>query len=102
MPCHAFPGATADAVPACDNTVTFDVRSGPIPDPPWRRTLFDSTDAWEKHDYFGHDAAEPTTVDFAADRRSAAAFDRGDIDGVLAMYRPDAVWDMSPAGMGVF
>jgi ketosteroid isomerase-like protein len=35
-------------------------------------------------------------------RRSAAAFDRGDIDGVLAMYGPDAVLDMSPVGMGVF
>jgi ketosteroid isomerase-like protein len=45
---------------------------------------------------------ESTTVDLAAPRRSAEAFDRGDIDGVLAMYAPDAVLDMSPVGMGVF
>jgi ketosteroid isomerase-like protein len=44
---------------------------------------------------------ESTTVDFAAGRRSGEAFDRGDIDGVLAMYGPDAVLDMSPVGMGV-
>jgi ketosteroid isomerase-like protein len=43
-----------------------------------------------------------TTVDVATGRRSAEAFDRGDIDGVLAMYAPDAVLDMSPVGVGVF
>jgi ketosteroid isomerase-like protein len=35
-------------------------------------------------------------------RRINDAFARGDIDGVLAMFRPDAVLDMSPIGMGVF
>jgi ketosteroid isomerase-like protein len=34
--------------------------------------------------------------------RSLAAFVRHDLDGVLAVYRPDAVWDMSSMGMGVF
>jgi ketosteroid isomerase-like protein len=45
---------------------------------------------------------ESTTVDLALGRRSAKAFDRGDIDGVLAMYGPDAILDMSSVGMGVF
>jgi ketosteroid isomerase-like protein len=41
-----------------------------------------------------------TPVDLTAARRSTEAFDRGDIDGLLAMFRPDAVLDMSPIGMG--
>jgi ketosteroid isomerase-like protein len=45
---------------------------------------------------------ESTTVDLAVLRRGVEAFDRRDIDGVVAMYRPDAVVDMSPVGMGVF
>jgi ketosteroid isomerase-like protein len=45
---------------------------------------------------------EATLVDLAVLRRGAEAFDRRDIDGVVAMYRPDAVFDMSPVGMGVF
>jgi ketosteroid isomerase-like protein len=45
---------------------------------------------------------ESGTVDFATGRRSGEAFDRGEIDGVLAMYGPDAVLDKSPVGMGVF
>jgi ketosteroid isomerase-like protein len=46
---------------------------------------------------------ESTTPDLAeGTRRVNEAFNRGDIDGVLAMFRPDAVLDMSPIGMGVF
>jgi hypothetical protein len=46
--------------------------------------------------------SESTTVDLAKVRRGAEAFARGDIDGILAMYRPDGVLDMLPVGMGVF
>ena len=35
-------------------------------------------------------------------RRSLAAFGRRDFDGALAVFRTDAVWDMSSTGMGVF
>jgi ketosteroid isomerase-like protein len=46
---------------------------------------------------------ESTTPDLVElVRRLNEAFDRGDIDGVLAMFRPDGVLDMSPIGMGVF
>jgi ketosteroid isomerase-like protein len=44
----------------------------------------------------------PTTPDQELVRRIVDAFNRGDIDGVLAMFTPDAVLDMSPVGMGVF
>ena len=46
---------------------------------------------------------EPATPDLEeAVRRSVEAMNRPDFDGVLAPYRPDAVWDASPIGAGVF
>jgi len=35
-------------------------------------------------------------------RRSVEAFSRRDFDGGLAIHWPDAVWDTTPQGMGVF
>jgi ketosteroid isomerase-like protein len=35
-------------------------------------------------------------------RRSVQAATDGDLDCVLTLYAPDAVWDMSPLGMGTF
>jgi ketosteroid isomerase-like protein len=36
-------------------------------------------------------------------RRSVEAADRGDLDGILRTYAPDAVWDMNPlGGLGTF
>jgi ketosteroid isomerase-like protein len=35
-------------------------------------------------------------------RRIVEAFNRHDFEGAFAAYGPDAVWDMSPMGMGVF
>jgi ketosteroid isomerase-like protein len=35
-------------------------------------------------------------------RRSVQAFNRHDFDAALRVYGPDAVWDLSPMGMGVF
>jgi ketosteroid isomerase-like protein len=35
-------------------------------------------------------------------RRSFDAFARRDVDAALATFTPDAVWDLSPIGMGVF
>ena len=46
---------------------------------------------------------ESTTPDLEElARRSNEAFDRGDFEAALAMYTPDAVWDMSSTGAGVF
>jgi ketosteroid isomerase-like protein len=35
-------------------------------------------------------------------RRSFDAYNRGDLDGTVAMYRDDAVWDTSALGLGVY
>jgi ketosteroid isomerase-like protein len=35
-------------------------------------------------------------------KRLTAATNRGDVDAIVAFYAPDAVYDMSPVGMGVF
>ena len=35
-------------------------------------------------------------------KRSTDAANRRDLDAVMAFYTPDAVYDMSPTGMGVF
>ena len=35
-------------------------------------------------------------------RGAVAAANRRDFDAVLSFYAPDAVWDMSPIGMGTF
>ena len=35
-------------------------------------------------------------------RRSVQAANERDLDRVLTLYAPDAVWDMSPLGMGTF
>jgi ketosteroid isomerase-like protein len=45
---------------------------------------------------------QSTTVDLAAFSRAVDAFSRGDIDGIVSIYRSDAVLDLSPVGMGVF
>jgi hypothetical protein len=46
---------------------------------------------------------ESTTPDLEeALRRSVEAVNRHDFDDGLAIYRPDAVWDASPMGLGVF
>jgi ketosteroid isomerase-like protein len=46
---------------------------------------------------------ESTTRDLEeALRQTVEAYNRRDLDGAVAVYRPDAVWDMSSGGMGVF
>jgi ketosteroid isomerase-like protein len=46
------------------------------------------------------EATTPDQVELT--RRMVEAGSRRDIDGGLALYSPDAVWDMSAVGMGVF
>ena len=47
--------------------------------------------------------AESATPDLVElQKRLTAATNRGDVDAVVAFYAPDAVYDMSPVGMGVF
>ena len=46
---------------------------------------------------------ESTTPDLVALWKQVdRATNRGDVDGILALYAADAVWDMSPIGMGTF
>jgi ketosteroid isomerase-like protein len=46
---------------------------------------------------------ESTTPDLdEALRRSMEAVDRRDLDAAMTLYAPNAVWDTSPMGMGVF
>ena len=46
---------------------------------------------------------ESTTPDLVELVRGAvAAANRRDFDAVVSFYAPDAVWDMSPMGMGTF
>jgi ketosteroid isomerase-like protein len=46
---------------------------------------------------------ESTTPDLVElQRRLTEATNRRDVDAIVAFYAPDAVWDMSPVGMGVF
>src|SRR5271156_887435 len=46
---------------------------------------------------------ESTTPDLVElQKRLTAAPNRGDVDAIVAFYAPDAVYDMSPVGMGVF
>jgi ketosteroid isomerase-like protein len=46
---------------------------------------------------------ESTTPDIVElQKRLTAATNRGDVDAVVAFYAPDAVYDMSAVGMGVF
>jgi ketosteroid isomerase-like protein len=46
---------------------------------------------------------ESTTADLEElTRRSADAFTRGDLDGAVAYFAPDAVWDLSLLGLGVY
>jgi ketosteroid isomerase-like protein len=46
---------------------------------------------------------EPTTPDLVERlRRSVDALNRGDWDTALAIYAPDAVWDTSPVGLGIY
>ena len=46
------------------------------------------------------ESASPDLVELQ--KRLTAATNRGDVDAILAFYAPDAVYDMSPVGMGVF
>jgi ketosteroid isomerase-like protein len=46
---------------------------------------------------------ESTTSDLVElVRRFIQPTSERDLDGIMAMYAPDAVWDMSPIGMGTF
>jgi ketosteroid isomerase-like protein len=46
---------------------------------------------------------ESTTPDLVErTRRAVEAFNRRDWDAAMAFYTPDAVWDMSALGVGVF
>jgi ketosteroid isomerase-like protein len=46
---------------------------------------------------------ESTTTDLVElQKRLTAATNRGDVDAIVALYAADAVYDMSPVGMGVF
>jgi ketosteroid isomerase-like protein len=46
---------------------------------------------------------ESTTADLEeALRRSIEAFNRRDFDAVMTIYTPDAVWDNSDGGLGVY
>jgi ketosteroid isomerase-like protein len=48
-------------------------------------------------------AEESTTPDLVErQKRATEAADRRDLDAVMAFYAPDAVYDMSPVGMGIF
>ena len=48
-------------------------------------------------------AEESTTPDLVElVRRNVQAGSDRDLDAALALYAPDAVWDMSPFGMGTF
>jgi ketosteroid isomerase-like protein len=48
-------------------------------------------------------AEESTTPDLVAlTHRSYEASSEGDLDAILALLGPDAVWDMSPTGLGVY
>ena len=48
-------------------------------------------------------AEESTTPDLVERvRESVRAGSERDIDRILAFYAPDAVWDMSPWGIGIF
>jgi ketosteroid isomerase-like protein len=48
-------------------------------------------------------AEESTTPDLVElQKRLTAAANRGDVDAIVAFYAPDAVYDMSRVGMGVF
>jgi ketosteroid isomerase-like protein len=46
------------------------------------------------------DSTTPDLVELA--RRSVEVAGEGDLDAIMAFYTPDAVWDMSPLGMGTF
>jgi len=46
---------------------------------------------------------ESTTPDLVELMRGLfAAVSRHDVDAIMACYAPDAVWDMSPTGLGTF
>jgi ketosteroid isomerase-like protein len=48
-------------------------------------------------------AEESTTSDLAElTRRSVEAGNSGNFDAMLSFFAPDAIWDMSPLGMGTF
>ena|SRR5438132_9814592 len=48
-------------------------------------------------------ADESTTLDLVElGRRSIEAANGGDIDAMLSLFTPDAIWDLSPVGMGKF
>jgi ketosteroid isomerase-like protein len=46
---------------------------------------------------------ESTTPDIVElNRRAIEAVGRGDLDAAMSPYRPDAVWDLSPVGLGTY
>jgi ketosteroid isomerase-like protein len=46
---------------------------------------------------------ESTTADLVGlGRRSSEAVNSGDLDAMVSFFAPDAVWDLSPVGMGTF
>jgi ketosteroid isomerase-like protein len=46
---------------------------------------------------------EPTTPDpVELGRRSSKAVNSGDLDAMVSFFAPEAVWDLSPVGMGTF
>ena len=46
------------------------------------------------------ESTTPDLVELA--RRTVETASKGDLDAMMAFYTPDAVWDMSPLGMGMF
>ena len=46
------------------------------------------------------ESTTPDLVELA--RRTVETASKGDLDAIMAFYTPDAVWDMSPLGMGMF
>jgi ketosteroid isomerase-like protein len=63
-------------------------------------------EAFTNHDKGGilHTMPEKSTTSDLVElqKRLTAATNRGDVDAVVAFYAADAVYDMSPVGMGVF
>jgi ketosteroid isomerase-like protein len=48
-------------------------------------------------------AEESTTPDLVElSRQAVAAGNRGDLDMLMSFWAPDAVWDLSPMGIGTF
>jgi ketosteroid isomerase-like protein len=46
------------------------------------------------------ESTTPDLVEFS--RRSSEAVNSGDLDAMVSVFAPDAVWGLSPVGMGTF